>query len=86
MYDIQTVPNIYPAKSEGEEYYGSVAVPVPTVKGSATANWEMGKKYIYTLNLSEGCGKVDPVKPNPDGGGVVTPGDKDPLPGDEYLR
>ena len=76
---------IYPAKSEGEEYYGWVAVPVPTVKGSATANWEMGKKYIYTLNLSEGCGKVDPVKPNPDGGGVVTPGDKDPLPGENIF-
>lgn len=37
----------------------------------------MGNKYIYTLNLSEGCGKVDPVNPNPDGG-KVEPGKSDP--------
>ena len=28
-------------------------------------NWEAGKKYVYTLDFSEGAGKVDPEKPDP---------------------
>lgn len=28
-------------------------------------NWEAGKKYVYTLNFTDGAGKVDPEKPDP---------------------
>ena len=36
----------------------------------------MGNKYVYSLNLSTGCGKVDPVEPeeNPDKP-IVKPGE-----------
>lgn len=74
---------VYPKKANGDEDYGWIAIPLP--KNNAAndkAEWEMGNKYIYTLNLSEGCGKVDPVKPNPEGGGKVEPdGATDPKPG-----
>jgi len=46
---------IYPAK-EGEYDWAAVAVGT---------NWEAGKKYVYTLNFTEGAGKVDPEKPEP---------------------
>ena len=49
------------------------AVAIPAV------NWENGNKYIYTLNLSKGAGKVDPVEPGPDWT------NKDPKPGDTIL-
>lgn len=29
-------------------------------------NWQAGKKYIYTLDFSEGAGKVDPEKEQPE--------------------
>ena len=58
--------NIYPANGNG---YGWAAVALP-----ANTKWEAGNKYIYTLDMTKGCGKVDPVKPNPDGGDNVTPG------------
>ena len=58
--------NIYPASGNG---YGWAAVALP-----ANTKWEAGNKYIYTLDMTKGCGKVDPVKPNPDGGDNVTPG------------
>ena len=74
---------VYPKKANGDEDYGWIAIPLP--KNNAAndkAEWKMGNKYIYTLNLSEGCGKVDPVKPNPEGGGKVEPdGATDPKPG-----
>lgn len=41
--------------------------------------WANGNKYIYTLDLSKGAGKVDPIEP-----GEITPG-KDPNPGDTIL-
>lgn len=31
-----------------------------------TGTWEAGKKYIYTLDLTNGIGKVDPDGPGPD--------------------
>lgn len=49
------------------------AVAIPAV------NWENGNKYIYTLNLSKGAGKVDPAEPGPDWT------NKDPKPGDTIL-
>lgn len=73
---------MYPAKASTDKDYGWVAVPVPAASMTETkAIWSMGNKYIYTLDLSQGCGKVDPQFPMPDGGGVVDPGGKDPEPG-----
>lgn len=72
---------MYPAKAATDKDYGWVAVPVPAASKTETkAIWSMGNKYIYTLDLTKGCGKVDPVNPNPEGG-VVEPGGKDPEPG-----
>ena len=74
---------VYPKNANGNEDYGWIAIPLPKNNaGGDKAEWKMGNKYIYTLNLSEGCGKVDPVNPNPDGGGKVEPnGTTDPKPG-----
>lgn len=74
---------VYPKKANGDEDYGWIAIPLPKNNaGGDKVEWKMGNKYIYTLNLSEGCGKVDPVNPNPDGGGKVEPnGTTDPKPG-----
>lgn len=61
---------VYPATSVGE--YDWVAVPVGT-------NWVAGQKYVYTLDFSNGAGRVDPEKPTP-----VDP--EDPFePGDPIL-
>ena len=73
---------MYPAGAQGEQTYGWVAIPVPAI------NWEEGNKYIYTLDMSTGCGKVDPVDPgenvNPDG--KVDPNaPKDPEKGDNIF-
>lgn len=46
---------VYPAKGKD---YDWAAVAVGT-------NWEAGKKYVYTLDFSNGAGKVDPEKPQP---------------------
>ena len=74
---------VYPKNANGDEDYGWIAIPLPKNNaGGDKSEWKMGNKYIYTLNLSEGCGKVDPVNPNPDGGGKVEPnGTTDPKPG-----
>lgn len=48
---------VYPTEA-GQ--YGWAAVPIDT-------NWEAGKRYIYTLDFSNGAGKVDPDVP--EGGG-----------------
>ena len=71
---------IYPAGSTADaKTYGWAAVAVDT-------KWEAGKKYIYTLNLSNGAGKVDPVNPNPDGGDDnVKPGTDDPDKGEDIM-
>lgn len=62
---------IYPVAAGVE--YDWVAVPIDT-------KWEQGKKYVYTLDFSNGSGKVDPEK-NPE-----TPDPTDPYePGGEIL-
>lgn len=75
---------MYPAKASTDKDYGWVAVPVPAATGNPQAIWSMGNKYIYTLDLTKGCGKVDPVNPNPDDG-KVEPGKSDPEPGDNIF-
>lgn len=51
--------------------WAAVAIPAGT--------WANGNKYIYTLDLSRGAGKVDPVDPGKDWT------DKDPKPGEDIL-
>lgn len=51
--------------------WAAVAIPNGT--------WANGNKYIYTLDLSRGAGKVDPVDPGKD------KTDKDPKPGEDIL-
>ena len=58
--------NIYPASGTGY-CWAAVALPSGT-------KWEAGNKYIYTLDLTNGCGKIDPVDPGVDPG--VNPGDQ----------
>lgn len=56
---------VYPAKGD----YDWAAVAIDT-------NWEAGKKYVYTLDFSNGAGKVDPEKPQPvDPTDPFTPGE-----------
>lgn len=65
---------VYPKTDQVDETKCAwTAVAIPAV------NWENGNKYIYTLNLSKGAGKVDPAEPGPD----LT--NKDPKPGDTIL-
>lgn len=46
---------VYPAT--GKDYdWAAVAI---------NTKWEAGKKYVYTLDFSNGAGKVDPEKPEP---------------------
>lgn len=47
---------VYPFPSNGDCDWA--AIPINT-------NWEPGKKYIYTLDLTHGAGYVDPHDPNP---------------------
>ena len=46
---------VYPATGKD---YDWAAVAIGT-------NWEAGKRYVYTLDFSNGAGKVDPEKPQP---------------------
>ena len=65
---------VYPKTDQVDETkcaWTAVAIPNGT--------WANGNKYIYTLDLSKGAGKVDPIEP-----GEITPG-KDPNPGDTIL-
>ena len=64
--------NVFPA--EGDDTYGWAAVP-------ASFTWEKGNKYVYTLDFTNGAGRVDPVDP----GTEVDPGNKDPDKGDKIL-
>lgn len=73
---------MYPAGAQGEQTYGWVAIPVPSIK------WEEGNKYIYTLDMSTGCGKVDPQEPGVDvnpGGKKDPNAPKDPEKGDNIF-
>lgn len=65
---------VYPKADQIDDTkFAWAAVAIPTV------TWANGNKYIYTLDLSKGAGKVDPVDP-----GEVTPG-KDPDKGEDIL-
>lgn len=57
LVNITTVAGaqVYP-HTAGE--YGWAAVGIPT-------KWEMGQHYVYTLDFSDGAGKVDPETPEP---------------------
>ena len=68
---------IYPASGNG---YGWAAVALPK-----NTKWDAGNKYIYTLDMTNGCGKVDPVKPNPEGSTEVKPGTDDSQKGDNIF-
>lgn len=68
---------IYPAGStDAAKTYGWAAV------STNNTVWKSGQKYIYTLDLSNGCGSVDPVDP---GTGVTPDGTKDPVKGDKIF-
>lgn len=58
---------VYPKNAQDDTQCGWAAVAIPAGDG-----WKYGNKYIYTLDLSKGAGKVDPVdpdvKPDPDKG------------------
>ena len=71
----------YPVDATLDSHCGWAAVPVPAI------SWKAGSKYVYTLNMSQGCGKVDPVDPNEDGKDYVKPGteNKDPNKGDKIF-
>lgn len=56
---------VYPAKG-GEYDWAAVAIDT---------KWEAGKKYVYTLDFSNGAGKVDPEKPDPDPTDPFKPGE-----------
>lgn len=67
---------VYPFAEEPNEKCGWTAVPIPT------CTWKNGNKYIYTLDLTKGAGKVDPVDP----GENVNPGGNDPDKGQDILK
>ncbi len=52
----ETGVQVYPFPSNGQCQWA--AIPIDT-------NWEAGKKYIYTLDLTHGAGYVDPNDPIP---------------------
>lgn len=66
---------VYPDKAgqADDTKFAWAAVAIPAV------TWANGNKYIYTLDLSRGAGKVDPVDPGKD------KTDKDPKPGEDIL-
>ena len=78
---------MYPAGAGAASECGwaAVAIPIET-KGASQATWKKGNKYIYTLDLSKGCGKVDPVDPkDPQNPNVVDPDGKDPGKGENIF-
>ena len=67
--------SIYPSGDTDGTKFGWAAVAIPAdADQTTTASWVAGNKYIYTLNLTNGCGQVDPVDPGTD----VNPGGADP--------
>ena len=70
-----TWEQVYPkAGAVDDTKFAWTAVAIPTV------TWANGNKYIYTLDLSKGAGKVDPVDPGKDWDQK-----KDPKPGEDIL-
>ena len=80
--------SIYPSGDTDGSKFGWAAVAIPADAGqTTTASWVAGNKYIYTLNLTNGCGQVDPVDPGTDvnPGGADTSKPKDPNKGDKIF-
>ena len=79
--------SIYPSGDTDGSKFGWAAVAIPADADQTTASWVAGNKYIYTLNLTNGCGQVDPVDPgtdvNPDGADTSKP--KDPNKGEKIF-
>lgn len=70
-----TWEQVYPkADAVDDTKFAWTAVAIPT------GTWANGNKYIYTLDLSKGAGKVDPVDPGKD-----WVENKDPKPGEDIL-
>ena len=65
---------VYPKGQKNPQVRAWAAVSIPVDATKTTFEWKRSNKYIYTLDLSTGCGKVDPVKPNP-GTDVIVPED-----------
>lgn len=66
---------VYPKADQVDDTkFAWTAVAIPAV------TWENGNKYIYTLDLTNGAGKVDPAEQGKD----YTP-NKDPKPAEEIL-
>ena len=79
--------SIYPSGDTDGTKFGWAAVAIPADADQTTASWVAGNKYIYTLNLTNGCGQVDPVDPGTDvnPGGADTGKPKDPNKGDKIF-
>ena len=79
--------SIYPSGDTDGSKFGWAAVAIPVDAGQTTASWVAGNKYIYTLNLTNGCGRVDPVDPgtNVNPGGADTSKPKDPNKGEKIF-
>ena len=60
---------VYPDKVGG---YAWAAIPV-------SFEWEKGKKYVYTLDFTNGAGKVDPMDPGTDWDASKDPAKADPI-------
>lgn len=70
-----TWEQVYPKADQVDDTkFAWTAVAIPAV------TWANGNKYIYTLDLSKGAGKVDPVDPGKD-----YDKDKNPKPGEDIL-
>ena len=65
---------VYPKGQKNPQIRAWAAVSIPVDAGKTAFEWKRSNKYIYTLDLSTGCGKVDPVDPNP-GPDVIVPED-----------
>lgn len=57
LYPFPSDKSIDPATGQ-RRMYAWASIPL-------SGTWEQGKKYIYTLDLTEGAGNVDPDDPNP---------------------
>ena len=79
--------SIYPSGDTDGTKFGWAAVAIPADADQTTASWVAGNKYIYTLNLTNGCGQVDPVDPGTDvnPGGADTGKPKDPNKGEKIF-
>lgn len=67
---------IYPKNQTDPAVHAWAAVSIPADANKGTFDWNISNKYLYTLDLSTGCGKVDPVNPNPGPDTIVPDTDK----------